>query len=121
MKSTDTLTLSKGDKVVFQSKEDFPEYSQRRFDVGGYRKLTDADTAQWYKDLKDDPCDSAGEPRLCPRHYFVDLPKGEYTVVRARCAPSISYYTRPGMTEVVGEDGVTYWVKRSLVLAVLPK
>lgn len=119
MKSTDTLKLSKGDMVVFLSTSDCDCWS--RHDVGGYRSLTAQETADWYKDLKNDPMDSAGEPRLCPRHYFVELPKGEYRVVKARCAPVLGYSNHRGMTEVVGPDGLTYWVKRSLVLAVLPK
>jgi len=100
----DSVKIAKGDKVVFAEGR------------SGYTMLTREDVEKFKADhygvMRDD-----GETWITPSYKAVKM-SGVYTVVRARCAPTLFYTKNKGMVEVVSEDGLMFYASRSAVAAV---
>ena len=101
-----------------------------------YRLLTGEEVKEWYDSPASKGINCAGETKLPPTCTLVEYGGGTldrpsctitvqehvklsddtFTVVRARCAPSIGYHKSPGMTLLrnnrTGEEG---YIKRSLL------
>ena len=102
--------------------------------VDGTRIATAEDTARYYENRRteikaaqaagestfDITMDSAGESRLPPTAYSVKLRRDRvYTLLRARCRPSWSYRSHPGMALVLcTETGEEAYIKRELLAVV---
>ena len=130
--------MRKGDQVKIEGKYPFcgrdgiVSYSWERM----YRPLTGEEVQAWYDSPASKGINCAGETKLpptCARVGFaggtldrpsctitkqeqVKLSDDTFTVVRARCAPSLGYHKSPGMTLLrnnrTGEEG---YIKRRCV------
>ena len=136
--------MRKGNQVKIEGKypycgvEGIVNYSWERM----YRALTGEEIQAWYDSPESKGINCAGETKLpptCTRVCYdggtlirtsrtitmqerVKLSDDTFTVVRARCAPSLGYHKSPGMTLLrnnrTGEEG---YIKRRCVKLVQDK
>jgi hypothetical protein len=85
--------------------------------VEATRLATDEDVSAWYDSDASKGMTSAGETKLPPTAYTVRLHRDRvYMLLRARCRPSWSYRSHPGMALVLcTESGREAYVKRELL------
>jgi hypothetical protein len=97
--------------------------------ISGYRHTTPEERDEWREKLKEGIRsgrevwhDCAGEPHMAPRSYSVTVIRDvNYTVVRARCCPTIGYHKSPGMALIRRTNPETelqskeFYVKRELL------
>jgi hypothetical protein len=97
--------------------------------IMGHRHTTHEERDDWRKHMAEEIRsgrevwhDCAGEPRMAPRSYSVTVNRDvDYTVVRARCCPTIGYHKQPGMALIKRANPETelqskeFYVKRELL------
>lgn len=112
--------MYKGHKVVVKAKADLwrPTTEEERLawragldEEAAERKARGEDTFDIYMDC-------AGESRLAPRTTYRRETAGEWTVVRARCASEIGYYTASGCCLLRHTDGTEWYAYRKDVAVV---
>ena len=95
-------------------------YNDERGVVEGTRIPSQADLEAWRESDASKGMNCAGETKLPPTAYRVDVHKDKvYTVVRARCAGHWGYRRHPGQALILDtETGYEIYVKRDLLEAV---
>jgi hypothetical protein len=85
--------------------------------VEGTRLATPEDVQSWRESDASKGIDCAGETKLPPTAYTVALHRDRvYTLLRARCRPSWSYRSHPGMALVLcTKTGNEAYIKRELL------
>lgn len=88
--------------------------------VEGTRLATKADRESWRNSSSSKGIDCAGETKLPPTAYNVEIRRDRvYIVLRARCCPTWSYRKHPGMSLILcTESGEEVYIKRNYLKAV---